>query len=71
VTFTLSDTPADENNVIVYVDGVMQEPDTNYVLSGNQLSFTASETDGSPDSSSQEAPHNGARVVVMLGFDSI
>ena len=71
VTFTLSDTPTDENNVIVYVDGVMQEPDTNYVLSGNQLSFTASETDGSPDSSSQEAPHSGARVVVMLGFDSI
>ena len=64
--FTLSSTPSDENNIIVYVDGVMQEPDRNYTLSGATLRFT-----GGEDGSSIEAPHDGARVVVMLGFDSI
>jgi hypothetical protein len=69
VSFTLTGTPADANNVIVYVDGVMQEPEENYVITGDVLSFTASDQDGSPDSSTQEAPHQGARVVVMRGFD--
>ena len=64
--FTLSTTPSDENNIIVYVDGVMQEPDANYTLSGTKLSFTAG-----GDGSSVEAPHDGARIVVMLGFDTI
>jgi hypothetical protein len=64
--FVLSTAPADENNIIVYVDGVMQEPDQNYTLSGTTLSFT-----GGDDGSSIEAPHQGARIVVMLGFDSI
>ena len=44
----------------------MQEPDRNYTLSGATLSFT-----GGEDGSSIEAPHDGARIVVMLGFDSI
>jgi hypothetical protein len=61
-TFTLSKTPTDEKNIIVYVDGVMQEPDENYTLSGTTFSFTP------PDDSSLEAPHNGARIVVMHGF---
>ena len=64
--FVLSTAPADENNIIVYVDGVMQEPDQNYTVSGTTLSFT-----GGDDGSSIEAPHQGARIVVMLGFDSI
>jgi len=64
--FVLSTAPADENNIIVYVDGVMQEPDQNYTLSGTTLSFT-----GGNDGSTIEAPHQGARIVVMLGFDSI
>jgi len=61
-TFTLSKTPTDEKNIIVYVDGVMQEPDQNYTITGTSFSFTA------PDDSTQEAPHNGARIVVMHGF---
>jgi hypothetical protein len=68
-SFTLTGTPADANNVIVYVDGVMQEPGENYTITGDVLSFTASDVDGTPDSSTQEAPHQGARVVVMRGFD--
>ena len=61
-TFTLSIEPDDEKNIIVYVDGVMQEPDQNYTLSGTTFSFTP------PDDSTQEAPHAGARIVVMHGF---
>ena len=61
--FTLTTTPTNANNVIVYVDGVMQEPTQNYVLAGNVLSFTAGN-----DGSSVESPHAGARVVVMQGF---
>jgi hypothetical protein len=61
--FTLTTTPTNANNVIVYVDGVMQEPTQNYVLAGNLLSFTAGN-----DGSSVESPHAGARVVVMQGF---
>ena len=61
-TFTLSKTPTDEKNIIVYVDGVMQEPNENYTLSGTTFSFTP------PDDSSLEAPHTGARIVVMHGF---
>jgi hypothetical protein len=61
--FTLTTTPTNANNVIVYVDGVMQEPTQNYVLSGNVLSFTTGN-----DGSSVESPHAGARVVVMQGF---
>ena len=61
--FTLTTTPTNANNVILYVDGVMQEPTQNYVLNGNVLSFTAGN-----DASSVESPHAGARVVVMQGF---
>ena len=61
--FTLTTTPTNANNVIVYVDGVMQEPTHNYVLAGNLLAFTAGN-----DGSSVESPHEGARVVVMQGF---
>ena len=53
--FTMSVTPTDENNIVVYVDGVMQEPDQNYTLSGTTINFG-------------EGAHTGARIVVMHGF---
>ena len=54
-TFTMSITPTDENNIVVYVDGVMQEPDQNYTISGTTINFG-------------EGAHDGARIVVMHGF---
>ena len=62
-SFVMSLTPSDPKNVVLYVDGVMQEPTENYVMSGATLSFTSG-----IDGSSVEAPHAGARVVVMHGF---
>jgi hypothetical protein len=63
-TFELTTTPADADNVIVYVDGVMQEPVYNYTITGNILAF-----DGiAPGDSSTEAPHVGARVVIIQGL---
>ena len=61
--FTMTTTPTAANNVIVYVDGVMQEPTQNYTIATDVLSFT-----GGADGSSIEAPHSGARIVVMHGF---
>ena len=61
--FTMTSTPTNARNIIVYVDGVMQEPTQNYTISTNVLAFT-----GGADGSSVEAPHSGARVVVMHGF---
>ncbi|MAH50095.1 hypothetical protein CMI37_30020 [Candidatus Pacearchaeota archaeon] len=54
--FTLTLDPSAANNVIVYVDNVIQEPAQNYTLSGSTLTLTS-------------APHSGARVIVMHGFD--
>jgi hypothetical protein len=54
-SFTMSITPSDENTIVVYVDGVMQEPDQNYTISGTTIDFG-------------EAAHDGARIVVMHGF---
>ena len=54
-TFTMSITPTDENNIVVYVDGVMQEPDQNYSISGTTINFG-------------EGAHTGARIVVMHGY---
>jgi len=53
--FTMTQTPTDENNIVVYVDGVMQEPDQNYTISGTTINFG-------------EGAHAGARIVVMHGF---
>ena len=53
--FTMSITPTDENTIIVYVDGVMQEPDQNYTISGTTIDFG-------------EAAHIGARISVLHGF---
>jgi hypothetical protein len=54
-SFTMSLTPTDENNIVVYIDGVMQEPDQNYTLSGTTINFG-------------EGAHVGARISVMHGF---
>ena len=56
-SFTMSVTPTDPKNIIVYIDGVMQEPTTNYTLSGTTITTTGG-----------EAAHTGARIVVMHGF---
>ena len=47
----------DSKNLIVYIDGVMQEPTENYTTDGSTSSITIS-----------EAPHLGARIIVMSGF---
>jgi hypothetical protein len=54
-TFTMTVAPTDENTIVVYVDGVMQEPDRNYTLSSTTIDFG-------------DAAHAGARIVVMHGF---
>ena len=54
--FTMTVTPSDPKNVIVYIDGVMQEPTTNYTMSGTTITTVG------------EAAHSGARIVVMHGF---
>ena len=54
-SFTMSITPTDENTIVVYVDGVMQEPDQNYSISGTTIDFG-------------EAAHAGARISVLHGF---
>mgnify|MGYP003326954947 CR=1 FL=1 len=55
-SFTMTTTPTDAKNVIVYIDGVMQEPTTNYTMSGTTITTAG------------EAAHTGARIVVMHGF---
>jgi len=55
-SFTMTTTPTDEKNVIVYIDGVMQEPTQNYTMSGTTITTAG------------EAAHSGARIVVMHGF---
>lgn len=57
-TFASVNVATDPKNLIVYVDGVMQEPTENYTTDGSTSSITFN----------GEAPHNGARVVVMSGF---
>ena len=55
-SFTMSIEPTDVKNVIVYIDGVMQEPTQNYTMSGTTITTAG------------EAAHSGARIVVMHGF---
>ena len=59
VTFTSPNVATAPENVIVYIDGVMQEPDFNYTTDGSTSSITITGGD---------APHEGARVVVISGF---
>lgn len=50
-TYTLTNTTSNANSLIVFVDSVIQEPQTNYTVSGTTLTFTS-------------APANGANVDV-------
>ena len=52
-----STAPADENNVIVVVDNVIQQPDVNYTISGTSIVF-------------DQAPHSGAAIFSLAGFDN-
>jgi hypothetical protein len=58
-TFTgfFADAPATAANVMVYIDNVYQEPTENYTVSSNNISFTS-------------APHSGARIFALVGFDA-
>jgi len=58
-TFTSPNVSTAPENIIVYIDGVMQEPDYNYTTDGSTSSITITGGD---------APHLGARVVVISGF---
>ena len=52
-----SATPASANNVMVFIDNVYQEPTENYTISSNNITFTS-------------APHSGARIFAIEGFDN-
>ena len=54
-SFTMSITPSGAENIVVYIDGVMQEPTQNYSISGTTIDFG-------------EAAHAGARISVLHGF---
>ncbi len=54
-SFTMSITPSGVENIVVYIDGVMQEPTQNYTISGTTIDFG-------------EAAHIGARISVLHGF---
>jgi len=49
--------PETVNNVLVFIDNVMQEPTENYTVSGTTCTFTS-------------APHSGARIFALTGFDN-
>jgi hypothetical protein len=58
-TFTgfFSVAPAGVANVLVFIDNVFQEPTENYSVSSNNITFTS-------------APHSGARIFAIVGFDN-
>ena len=56
-TLTLSDTPGSVNNVLVFFDGIRQQPITDYTLSGTTLTFIA-------------APEAGVIVTAIVGNHS-
>ena len=49
--------PETVNNVLVYIDNVAQEPTENYTISSTNITFTS-------------APHSGARIFALTGFDN-
>jgi hypothetical protein len=55
--FILSITPADENNILVFVGNVHQNPDVAYTLTGSTLTFSS-------------APPDTQTIIVLHGFDS-
>jgi hypothetical protein len=52
-----ADAPASSANILVFIDNVYQEPETNYTVSGTDLQIT-------------EAPYAGARIFAIVGFDN-
>jgi len=58
-TFTgfFASAPESAANVMVYIDNVYQEPTENYTVSSNNITFTS-------------APHSGARIFALVGFDA-
>jgi len=54
-SFTMTTTPSGVENIVVYIDGVMQEPTQNYTITGTTIDFG-------------EAAHAGARISVLHGF---
>jgi len=57
-TFISANVTTAPENLIVYIDSVMQEPDLNYTTDGTTSAITITD----------EAPHIGARIVVISGF---
>ena len=55
--YTLSIAPADENNILVFVGNVHQNPDVAYSLSGATLTFSS-------------PPPDTQTIIVLHGFDS-
>jgi hypothetical protein len=49
--------PASAANVLVFIDNVYQEPTENYTVSSTNITFTS-------------APHAGARIFAIVGFDN-
>jgi hypothetical protein len=49
--------PASVANVMVFIDNVYQEPTENYTISSTNITFTS-------------APHSGARIFAIVGFDN-
>jgi hypothetical protein len=58
-TFTgfFASPPASVANVLVFIDNVYQEPTENYSVSSSNITFTS-------------APHSGARIFAIVGFDN-
>jgi len=52
-----SSAPASVANVLVFIDNVFQEPTENYTISSTTITFTS-------------APHSGARIFSIVGFDN-
>ena len=52
-----STAPAAVANVLVFIDNVYQEPTENYTVSSTNITFTS-------------APHSGARIFAIVGFDN-
>ena len=56
-TLTLSRDPGTQNNVEIYMDGVLQTPGVEYTLSGKVVTFTT-------------APETGLNVVALSGTET-
>ena len=57
LTGFFSSAPETAANVLVFIDNVYQEPTENYSVSSTNITFTS-------------APHSGARIFAIVGFDN-